>query len=197
MEHELNDLKNVWQQAKQHQPGVSASAEELIAQARQKTRRIYSEHYGNLIVLGGTATVLFVFFFLLYSLQEPLTKGGIALMIGGLLVRIGIEVISLLRAKKIQIDKPTAHTLPALLAFHRLRKQIHGPVTILIAVLYVIGLYAVTPEVSRYISATAVVWMHISIPLIAVLLVWVGRHGIRNEMKALEKLLELQQRLQD
>jgi hypothetical protein len=197
MENDLDDIQKMWQQAKLHQPGSGFGVEELIAQAKQKGKKIYSEHYGNLAVLGSTALILFVFFFILYSLQEVLTKFGIALMIGGLLVRIAIEMMSLMRAKKIELHQPTAHTLPALLAFHRLRKQIHGPVTIFIVVLYVIGLYSVTPEVGRYISSTYFIWMHISIPVIAVFLVAVGRNGINNEMRALEKLLEIQQRLRE
>jgi len=195
MESDLSDIQKVWQQAKEQQTGVQMSAHDLIAQATEKRKRIYSEHYGNLLVLGSTAIMLFIFFFIVYSLQETLTHLGISLMIGGLLVRIGIETISLLRAKKIQINHPTTQTLPTLLAFHRLRKQIHGPVTILIVVLYVVGLYAVTPEVSRHISSTAFVLMHVSIPLIAIFLVLVGRYGIGKEMKALERLMEIQKRL--
>lgn len=195
MESDLKDLKNAWQQAKQNQPGISTSAEKLITQARQKTRSIFFEHYGNLIVLTSTLAMLFVFFFLLYSLQDLLTKVGISFMIGGLLVRISIEVISLQRAKKIEINKPTAHTLLAVLGFHRLRKQIHGPITIVIVILYVIGLYAVTPEVGRHISKQSFLLMHVSIPLLAIFLIAVGRRGISIEMKALNRLLEIQQKL--
>ncbi len=196
MENELSDLKKVWQQAQLHQPAPRVSSETLITQARLKKKTVYAEHFGNLAVLGGTVLLLIVYFYFIYSLQDTASIWGINFMIVGLLVRIGIEVLSFMQSRKIQVDRPTTDSLLSLMAFHRLRKRIHGPITLVIVAMYVVGLYAVTPEAGRHISATAFMWMHISIPAIAIFLVMVGRKGIRNEMRALKKLVEIQQRLQ-
>ena len=195
MEHELNDLMHVWQQAKQHQPDSAATAGELIAQAKSKKMKVYAGHYGNLIVLNATTILLAIFFYLLNTLQDLISMIGISLMIGGLLVRTGIEVMSLIRAIKIKVDQPTTHSLSELLSFHRLRKKIHGPVTTILVLLYVIGLYAITPEVGRHLSTQSFWAMHISIPLLAMFLLVVGRWGIGEEMKALNRLLEMQHKL--
>ena len=195
MENDLDDLKEFWQHAKQQQHDTKIPVEDLVALARQKQKGIHGDHYANLFVLTSTVMMLAVFFFMVYSLQEILSTIGISLMIGGLLARIGVEVFSLLQARKIKVDQPTAQSLSNLVAFHRLRKQIHGPITLVIVALYVLGLYAVTPEISKHISDTSVVLMHLSIPLLAVLLVMAGRRGIGKELSALEKLLEIQKRL--
>jgi hypothetical protein len=149
-------------------------------------------HFGNALVLTATVAILVFYFYYLYNFQDLLSNIGIHVMIGGLSLRIAIEIFSAMRSRRINISDTAAQSIQNSLSFYKFRKRIHGPITIIIFVAYVIGFYFLTPEFSRYLTLTWVILMDASALIIFIVLALVIRKGIRQEFKDLEKIVELQ-----
>jgi hypothetical protein len=146
-------------------------------------------------VLTVTVLVLVFYFYYLYNFQDVLSKIGYNMMIGGLTIRIIIELFSAWRSRKIKIAETASASLQNSVAFLQFRRQIHGPVTMFIFVAYFIGFYMLTPEFYRYISLIWLVLMDTSALIVAAVLVYFIRRGIRQELYDLEKMVELQRSL--
>jgi hypothetical protein len=193
---ELDDVALLWQQAKtksHEQPKVNVSALIKAGEARKKST--LAAHYGNAAVLTVTVLVLVFYFYYLYNFQDVLSKIGYNLMIGGLTIRIIIELFSAWRSRKIKIADTASASLQNSVAFLQFRRQIHGPVTIFIFVAYFIGFYMLTPEFYRYISLMWLILMDTSALIIAGVLAYFIRKGIQQELYDLEKMVELQRSL--
>jgi hypothetical protein len=194
-EKDLDDLTALWQQAKSgaQQPSLDVAAISKAGEARKKST--LAAHYGNAAVLSATVIMLVFYFYYLYHFQDLLSKVGYNLMIGGLIIRIVIEIFSALRSNQIKISDITTASLHNSVAFLEFRKRIHGPVTIFIFVLYFIGFYMLTPEFSRYISLKWLLIMDISALFIAVMLMYFIRRGIKQEMEHLENMITIHKSL--
>lgn len=196
MKDEKDDIAALWQQAKgKNQAAAVADLTEIKNQAAAKKKSALVAHYGNASVLTVTVVVLVFYFYYLYNFQDVLSNIGINLMIGGLLVRIGIEIYSALRSRSVNVADTASQSLQNSVAFHEFRKRIHGPVTITIFALYFIGFYMLTPEFSRYISFGWMVVMDGGALVVAAFLILVIRKGIKQELKDLEKMVQLQRSL--
>ncbi|MBX2899920.1 MAG: hypothetical protein KF775_09720 [Cyclobacteriaceae bacterium] len=192
---ELDDVATLWQQAKtkSEQPKVNVAA--LIEAGETRKKSTLAAHYGNAAVLTATVLVLLFYFYYLYNFQDVLSKIGYNLMIGGLVVRIIIELFSAWRSNKINIVDTASASLQNSVAFLQFRKRIHGPVTMFIFVGYFIGFYMLTPEFYRHISFMWLLLMDTSALVVAAVLVYFIRRGIRQELHDLEKVVELQRSL--
>ena len=171
----------------------AGSPDLLIRQAKARKKQALGEIYGNIIILVLSFFGLGLFFYHFTPVKEMLSRIGISLMLGGLLLRITIEVISMAKSRSIAFSDQLAQTAAAALSFYTFRRKIHGPVTLSILVLYGIGFYLLTPEFSLYIPSKWMIAMHVSFPLITVALIWVIRKGIRKEMASLKYFTQLQQ----
>jgi uncharacterized membrane protein len=193
MENELDEIKKLWQKAKDTNKDQSTqNIVDLIALGETKKKSTLLAHYGNALVLTATVAVLVFYFYYLYDFQDVLSNIGINVMIGGLTLRIVIEIFSAIRSRRINISDTAAQSIQNSVSFYNFRKRIHGPVTIFIFVAYVIGFYFLTPEFSRHLDLTWVILMDASALIIFIVLALVIRKGIRQEFKDLEKIVELQ-----
>ncbi len=193
---EMDDLGALWQKAKtSNQSAANPNLNELIKLAQAKKKSALAAHYGNAAVLGVTVIMLVFYFHYLYNFQDVLSKVGIDLMIYGLVVRIAIELYSAWRSRKLNVADTAAQSLQHSVDFHEFRKRIHGPITIVIFVLYFIGFYFLTPEFSRHISLGWLITMDVSALIVAAGLAFVIRRGIKQELRDLEKMIELQRSL--
>ncbi len=190
-EKDLDELTSIWQQVKRNveQPMVDISAVRKAGESKKKSTLL--AHYGNAAVLSGTVAMLLFYFYYLYNFQDLLSIIGYNLMIGGLLIRIVIELLSAWRSAKIKLSDTTRASLQQSLTFLEFRKRIHGPVTIIIFTVYFIGFYMLTPEFSRYISLKWLILMDVSALFVAGLLVYFIKRGINQEMHHLKKMVEI------
>lgn len=196
MKDEKDDITELWQHAKdQDQATNSPTITEVkkLAAAKKKSARM--AHYGNTAVLFLTVCMLIFYFYYLYNFQDVLSNIGINLMIGGLSVRIAIEIYSVLKSRTINIADTAAQSLQKAVAFYTFRKHIHGPVTRVIFIAYFIGFYMLTPEFSRYIAFEWMIVLDGGALIVAAFLAWVIRKGIKQELIDLEKMVELQRSL--
>lgn len=193
MEKELDEIKDLWKKAKDtNKDRASINIVNLIALGEAKKKSTLLAHYGNALVLTATVAILVFYFYYLYNFQDLISNIGINVMIGGLTLRIAIEIFSAIRSRRIHISDTAAQSIQNSVSFYNFRKRIHGPVTIIIFVAYVIGFYLLTPEFSRHLDLTWVILMDVSALIIFIVLAFVIRKGIRQEFKDLEKIVELQ-----
>lgn len=193
-EKELNELALLWKEAKVKN-STSTDVGAIIKAGEVRKKNTLAAHYGNAAVLSATVAMLVFFFYYLYNFQDVLSKIGYNLMIGGLVVRILIELFSVWRSRKIKFYDSAADSLQNSIDFHEFRKRIHGPVTMVIFVLYFIGFYLLTPELYRHISILWLALIDVSALLIATVLVYFIRKGIRQELHDLEKMVDLHRNL--
>lgn len=191
----MNELKEIWRSAKGNTSHVNISIDRLIEKAELKRRKTLSAHYGNIGILTLVAIMIILCFRFFFPFQEALARTGIGLMIGGLIIRIGIEMFSIMKSKKIRISDTTAQATDDTIAFYQFRKKIHGPVTLIIVVLYIIGFYMLSPEFSKHMPVNALIIMDIGFLVGALLLAWVIRSGIRQELEDLQELVEIRKQL--
>ena len=190
-----DELTNLWKQAKQQHPPAPSAPNVLAEKARSTVRHTRNFHLGNVAILLTVVVGLLAFFYYVAPLQTTLSRIGIGLMIGGLLVRIGIELHSVARSARINLGVNAVQATDDALSFYRFRKRIHGPITITIVLLYSLGFYLLTPEFSRYFSLFWMVLIDGSYLVGAVILILLIRQGIRKEMKALAELIDIKKEM--
>lgn len=193
---ESNDeLTNLWKQAKQHHTPRPSSFATLVDKARATVRHTRNFHLGNVAILLVVVVGLLAFFYYVAPLQTTLSHVGIGLMIGGLLIRIGVELHSVARSARINLGVNAVQATDDALSFYRFRKRIHGPITITIVLLYSLGFYLLTPEFSRYFSLFWMILIDGSYLVGAIILILVIRQGIRQEMRALAELIDIKKEM--
>jgi hypothetical protein len=195
MNMELDYLKKKWQRARMVVQQKPLPVESVIKLAEQKRKNNLYFHYGNIAVLSGVLIMIWLCFHFLFPFRETLSKTGTGLMMGGLALRILIEIFSTTRSRKIDLSETALKTTASTLEFYRFRKKIHGPVTYIIVALYTLGFYMLTPEFAKYIDT---VWMAVIdcsyIPGAIILVHNIGK-GIKKEMEELRSIIALQKEM--
>ncbi|MEQ6166247.1 hypothetical protein AAOE16_03560 [Ekhidna sp. MALMAid0563] len=190
----IDDLKNKWNKAKTSEPD-QASTSHLIELSKKKMRGAVKMHIGNIAVLTITLIGISAFFVYVAPLKETLSHFGIALMTGGLLIRIVIECYSIYRSSKVDFSETAIAASKKTMNFYSYRKRIHGPVTIGILIAYTVGFYVLTPEFTDYLTTTQVILMDTSYLLAAAIFGFSIRKAIKDEMRILDELKGLQEEI--
>ena len=193
----MDNLHQQWKKAREGVELPSLSALDIITRADQKKKSILYFHYGNIAILTLTLLVISLFFYYIMSFQKWTSIVGAMLMMGGLALRIIIEIVSSYQSKRIELLQDVSQTTEAAIAFYTFRKKIHGPVTITIVALYMIGFYLLTPEFSEYFSFNILLLMDVSFLIGAIILIWLIRKGIKKEMEQLLGLTYLNEQLKE
>ncbi|HEV7349315.1 hypothetical protein [Telluribacter sp.] len=192
----MDELSNQWKKARTQLKTPPADSSQLVGRARQRQRSSQYFQLGNILVLTISLIGVGAFFYWVAPVREVLSRIGVVCMLGGLLLRIGIEVWSIFKSRKIQLGTTTLQTTHEAVQYYSFRKQIHGPVTLTILGIYILGFYLLTPEFSQYISFNWMLLMHASFLVMAVFLFVQIRKGIKKEMQSLAELIEIQNDLQ-
>jgi hypothetical protein len=193
MNDELDDIKNTWHAAKSSSVPPHGDPGQLIMKAEKKRKGSLRQHMGTIAVLCITLIGLAWFFLYVARFQQFVSHIGVGLMVGGLVVRIVIELYSIYLSGKIDMSAAALNTTHSAVAFYKFRKKINGPVTVTILILYTIGFYMLTPEFSLYFSTLFMILIDASYVLGALIFTWSIRTSIRKEMGILDDLLKLQQ----
>ena len=192
MSDQLIDLKNKWQDAKNGNQGQSISINEIIALSKNKMKSAVNMHIKNIAILTVTLLGISAFFRYVAPFKETISQVGVLLMVGGLLLRITIELYSIYLSLKVDMGDTATNTNSSSLLFYQFRKRIHGPVTSIIIIAYTVGFYMLTPEFSLHLSMSMMILIDASYLVGAGIVAYFVRKGIRNEMGHLKELLELQ-----
>ncbi len=195
MNSDLDHIKRSWQSAKTNLKAATAPVESIISEAEKKKRRSVYFQYGNIAILTATLGMITAFFYFVAPVQDTMSLAGKWLMIGGLAVRIVIEVFSIFKSAQVDLADAALQSVDSALHYYKFRKRIHGSVTFTIVALYTLGFYILTPEFSRYIELPWLILFDLSYIFGAVFLVWQIRKGIRREMRELEEMVVLKKEL--
>jgi hypothetical protein len=195
MKEDTDELSALWRKGKSD-PGIpSLLPGEIISQAQANKKKSMEAHYWNMGILAAVAVMIAFSIVKFFPFATTLSHVGVAMMIGVLVVRIGIEAASLARAGRVRFSDPSVRVAEESLAFYRLRKKLHGPVTISLVGLYLLGWFLLTPEWSLYIPMKWMIIMDGGSLVIAAVLILVIRKGVRQELEDLRRMVELQQQL--
>ncbi|MEQ8926305.1 MAG: hypothetical protein RLO81_10860 [Fulvivirga sp.] len=195
MSKDFDDIKNKWQQSKKEQPASKVSAVELIELSKKKMRSVVNMHLANIGILIITLIGIVAFIVYVARFQETLSHVGVSLMLGGLAIRILIEGYSIYASSTIDLSKSAKEVNEQYLGFYNYRKRIHGPVTITILVLYVIGYFLLLPEFNVYLSDTMMIFITISLIPAAFIVGYSIKKGIKKEMGVLSELIDTRESL--
>jgi hypothetical protein len=188
-------MKDLWQSAKKSIPKVSTDISNIIASAEKKKRSTVQFHILNILVLTAVLAGVAAFFYFVAPMQTLISHMGITLMLGGLLVRILIEVYSFYLSSTLDLSEAALKSTTKILRFYQFRKRLHSPVTLTIVTLYTLGFYMLTPEFSRHFSLPMMILIDASYIVGAVFLIWQIRKGIKKELQNLRDITEIQAQL--
>jgi hypothetical protein len=195
MSDHFSELENAWNSGKKDLQSSSESLEVVYSKIQKNKRENFLFYYGTIIILTMTLVGISSFFYFVAPVQEVLSRVGAGFMIVGLIVRIIIEIVSTLRAKRIQVQHTSVEALNQTIAFYQFRKNIHGVLAPIIVAFYTIGFYMITPEFLMYLSVESVILFDVSYLIIAIILFIQIRKGIVKEMEALRETIQLKKEL--
>jgi hypothetical protein len=195
MDNEFKNLQQKWQNQKENLEENSPGFEKIISTIESKRKIGLSFHYGNIIILLVTLIGLFLFFYNVAPVQELLSRIGVGFMMIGILLRIVIEVFSSIKSKRINKLDTALKTTELTIDFYEFRKKIHGAITHIIFVLYLVGFYMISPEFSNYFSLWQMILMDVSCFVIIAFIYIQIRKGIKKEMNTLLEIIELKKEI--
>ncbi len=188
----MDELSNQWKKARTQLQTPPTDGNQLVKRARRRKRSSQYFQLGNIVILTITLIGIGLFFYWVAPVREALSRIGVACMLGGLLLRIGIEVWSIVKSTKIHLGASTVRVTREAVRYYSFRRQIHGPLTLTIVGMYVLGFYLLTPEFSLYIPFKWMLLIHASFPIQAGFLFVQIRKGIKEEMQSLAELIEIE-----
>lgn len=190
MDNSIDKLKGQWKAASSTHVPLEGNIEEIIKRSKNKMKKAIEMHLGNITILTITLVALSLFFYYLAPLQDTLSHVGITLMLGGLIVRIIIETVSIYKSKRIDLGNSVEEANKQYLDFHRYRRYIHGRITIGILFFYSLGYYLLMPEFASYFSQTMLVILILSYIPVFMIFGFFIRKSVRDEMKCLNELIK-------
>jgi len=193
----MDDLKNMWDSAKESARDHSVDLSAIISLAKKRKTQTVNAHVLNLAILVSALIGISAFFWYVTYFKGLLGQVGSGLMVGGLALRIIIELISFHKSSKIDLSKEALQSNNEALIFYEFRKRIHGPISISIIALYTIGFYMLTPEFSQYFSFEMMALIDISYVVYLIVILWSMIKGNRKEIESLEVIIQLQSEMKE
>lgn len=191
MNNDFKALQNSWKSSRNNIKTPTNNFDILYKKIEQKQKENFSFYYGTIIILTITLIAVSLFFYYMVPVKETLSRIGAGLMITGLAFRILIEIVSVIKAKRINKFDKTLQTVDSSLSFHQFRKKIHQVYSPIIIGLYSIGFYMIFPEFMLYMSIWMIWFIGISYLIMGTVLFIVIRKGVVDEMQKLRDIMEL------
>ena len=195
MSNHFSELEDAWNQSKKELQSSSTNLESTYEKIRAHKKESFLFYYGTIAILSATFIMIFSFFYFVAPVEQLLSRTGAGLMLGGLIIRILFEIISIKKAKKIRVSDNSLEAVNTSINFYQFRKKIHGIVAPIIIALYTIGFYLLTPEFLIYMETWNVILFDVSYFFIAIFLFVQIRKGVRKEMDSVRKTVDLKKEL--
>ncbi|MCA6078368.1 hypothetical protein [Fulvivirga sedimenti] len=195
MNNPFEELQSSWNKSRQEINTDQQKIDLLISSARSKQKSNLYFYYGNIAILAVTVLVLIVVWQLWMPFREQLSKIGIGVMIGSLVLRIIVEVFSTLKSRKINLLDTAVDSNEERISYYQFRKAVHGPVTITLITTYLIGLLMIMPELNMYISTSLLVIFMAAFILSGLFIIYKVRQSIKQEMENLQFFMTIEQEL--
>lgn len=195
MSNHFSELENAWKQDKKNIKSSSTALEAVYEKIKTNKKENFFFYYGTIVILTVTLIIISSFFYFVAPVEKLLSRVGVGLMLGGLLIRIIIELISISISKKVHILDCSLEAVDNAISFYKFRKNIHGVIAPIIIGFYTVGFYMITPEFLVYLSVWSVVLIDVSYLIMAVILFISIRKGVLKEMKTLRETVDLRKDL--
>ncbi len=197
MNNDFEELQRKWQTDKKDIESNPKTMDGILSLVKKKKEATIRFQYGNIIVLLITMIGITAFFYYVAPVKETLSRIGVGLMIGGLLLRIVIEMISIAKSKKVTVIDHVLKATEDTIVYYEFRKRIHGPITFTIIALYTIGFFMINPEFSMYFTNWQMILMDASYIIAACIFIPIVRKSIKREVKTLLDIIELKKKMTD
>ncbi len=191
MDKDFTSLESAWKKSKNSIQNSEKNVDVIYKKIDQAKGDNVKFYYGTFFILLITLVGIVSFFVFVAPVKELLSRIGAFAMIIGLVIRILIEVQSILNLKKIRVDHSTLETIESAIGFHKLRKTIHSIIMPVILIIYSIGFYMLTPEFLKYLSTEMVIVYDLIYLVMILILFFQFRKGIKKEMINLELTIDL------
>jgi len=173
----FEDLKEQW--ADQPKPEVPNDGAKKIIEKIISVRR--KQRITN-VVLSITALVLISFFFYISAYKFQTVTIGLLLMIGGIILRIGIEFNSIRNLKRMNVLSDAQSFKQQIIRYYKGRTKVHFIITPLIITAYCIGFILLLPAFKATLSSGFYSYIVISSMVLLVVLVIFIAKQIRKEL---------------
>lgn len=197
MSDQFSELESVWQSGKESIKSSPESLQTIYAQIQKNKRSNFSFYYGTIIILSLTFIGVASFFYFVAPVKELLSKIGVGLMLGGLFIRILLEIATSIRSKKVHVQNNSLEAVNSAISFYQFRKKVQFMVAPTIVALYSIGFYMITPEFLEYLSTQSVIFFDMLYLFLAIFLFIQIRKGVLKEVKTLQETINLKQEILD
>ena len=191
MKNDFKALQESWKSSRKNIKTPVNNFDTIYKKIEQKEKENFSFYYGTIIILMITLIAISLFFHYIAPVEQTLSRIGAGLMITGLIFRIIIEIISVIKAKRINKLDKTLQAVDNTLNFHQFRKTIHQIYSPIIIGLYSIGFYIIFPEFMLYMSIGMIWFIGISYLIMGIVLFILIRKGVVDEMQKLTDIMEL------
>ncbi len=196
MKDEFSALENAWSAGQkklaQQQP-TFADMQHTLDQRKSASR---SFQYGTLAILLFTLIGLSAFFTYVAPVKQIISRIGATAMLGGLTIRVVLEIISLLKLQRISTLSNSKENTNNSIRFHAFRVKTQSMYSPIIIAVFTIGFYMITPEFLDNLSFNMVLFIDISYLFIAVILFYVIRKGVQKELQNLREWNDLLRELE-
>ena len=179
----FNDIKQEW--AARNIPSAPENDYKGII---EKSKRIHTKQLIGQVVLGVTVLILILFFFYISAYKNATVFLGLGMMIGSLVLRIGIEFLSMIKKTHIAADKDMKAFNRELITYYTRRKVIHYLITPLLFGCYVAGFIMLLPSFKESLSAGFYTYIIVSSVFIFIGLAVLIGVQIRKELGVLREL---------
>ncbi|QLG45198.1 hypothetical protein [Costertonia aggregata] len=140
------------------------------------------------VVLSATILVLVFFFFYISGYKNSKVTVGLSLMILSLAIRIGIEMRSIYRLKKINVMLEGIRFKEKLMEYYSNRKRVHFFITPVIVLTYILGFRMLLPSFKSSLSSGFYTYIVISSIVILLVLGTFIALQIKKELNKLKSL---------
>tara|TARA_R110002073_G_scaffold123234_2_gene266831 strand:- start:13288 stop:13887 length:600 start_codon:yes stop_codon:yes gene_type:complete len=195
MSNHFSELESAWKQDKKNIKNSSTALDAVYEKIQVNKKESFFFYYGTIVILTFTLIGISTFFYFVAPVEKLLSRIGVGLMLGGLFIRIIIEVISISKSKKVHVLDRSLEVANNTISFYKYRKNIHGIIAPIIVGFYTVGFYMITPEFLIYLPVWNVVLYDVSYLVMAVFLFIQIRKGVLKEMKTLRETMELRKDL--
>lgn len=179
----FEELQSKWK----NQPEIQAT-EEGFQTLLNGLKKIKNKQRITNLVLGSTIIILIGFFFYISGYRDQRVIYGISLMIGSLLIRIILELLSIRSLARMNMLSQRNDFRSSLIIYYRKRKYIHFLWTPITIGCYVLGFLTLLPLFKVNLSAGFYTYIITSSIVLLVFFSGFIAKQIYREMKELKRL---------
>lgn len=180
---DFKDIKSSWSQ--RNLPTMPKNGSNVIIKNSQQLKK--AQLMGQL-VLSLTVGVLLCFFFYVSGFKNATFTWGISLMVCSLLLRIGVEIFSKAKLKKLNPTLEVAVFNQKMMSYYNSRLSIHYLLTPICFLSYIIGFIIILPVFKANLSPGFYSYIVVSAILSFICLTVLIAFQVKKELKLIQEM---------